>query len=145
MCASRRGIQGLNSTIYDPERRTSWFPQLPAPQRRRMELLSMQLDGLTHAHQVANDWLLEESKKVPPQTRGLNQNRQPLLKNVFKGAAETVIHVMPKHPLSIGYQRMITAGTKPNLARLTAARRIAGAILAMWKNQEKYDPSKQQQ
>jgi transposase len=203
-----RGIQGLSSAIYDPERRTSWLPQLPAAQRRRMGLLSMQLDGLTQAHQMANEWLLEESKKVPivrllqtapglgpiraaqivatvitphrfrtrrqfwsycglaivtrsssdwtkdrhgvwerrvvPQTRGLNQNRQPLLKNVFKGAAETVIHVMPQHPLSISYQRMITGGTKPNLARLTVARRIAGAILAMWKNQEKYDPSKQQ-
>jgi hypothetical protein len=33
---------------------------------------------------------------------------------------------------------------KPNLARLTMARRIAGAVLAMWKNQEEYDPAKQQ-
>jgi hypothetical protein len=51
---------------------------------------------------------------------------------------------MPQHPLTVNYKRMITAGTKPNLARLTLARRIAGAVLAMWKNQEKYDPSKQQ-
>lgn len=204
-----RGIQGLNTGIYDPERRSNWLLQLPAAQRQRTELLSMQLDGLVQTHQMANDWLLEECKKVPivgllktapglgpiraaqvvatvlsphrfrtrrqfwsycglaivtrssadwtkdrngawvrrvvPQTRGLNNNRQPLLKNVFKGAAETVIHVMQQHPLAVNYERMITAGTKPNLARLTLARRIAGAVLAMWKNQEKYDPSKQQQ
>jgi transposase len=203
-----RGIQGLTSEIYDPERSSLWLVQLPAAQRRRMELLSMQLEGLVQAHQVAANWLLEESKNVPlirllktapgvgpiraaqivaivitphrfrtrrqfwsycglaivtrssadwtkdthgtwvrrvvPQTRGLNQNRQPLLKNVFKGAAETVIHTMPQHPLTANYARMIAAGTKPNLARLTLARRIAGAVLAMWKNQERYDPSKQQ-
>jgi 2'-5' RNA ligase len=29
-------------------------------------------------------------------------------------------------------------------AHLTLARRIAGAVLAMWKNKEKYDPTRQQ-
>ncbi|MFC1611322.1 hypothetical protein ACFL6C_10200 [Myxococcota bacterium] len=33
--------------------------------------------------------------------------------------------------------------TKPHLARLTIARRIAATVLAMWKNQEAYDPKKQ--
>jgi hypothetical protein len=51
---------------------------------------------------------------------------------------------MPKHPLTCAYQKQLEAGTKPNLARLTVARRIAGATLAMWKNKENYDPSKQQ-
>jgi hypothetical protein len=30
----------------------------------------------------------------------------------------------------------------PALARLTLARRIAAAVLAMWKTQEDYDPTK---
>lgn len=50
---------------------------------------------------------------------------------------------MPKHPLKLAYDRTTAAGTKPNLARLTMARRIAGAVLAMWKNQEEYKPTKQ--
>ena len=31
---------------------------------------------------------------------------------------------------------------KPNLAKLTLARRIAGTVLSMWKNQEVYDPDR---
>lgn len=75
------------------------------------------------------------------QTRGLNQNRHPLLKSVFKGAANRVIGRMPDHPLNKHYERMIEK-TKPNLARLTIARRIAAAVLAMWKNNEDYDLDK---
>jgi len=51
---------------------------------------------------------------------------------------------MPKHVLHQDYQRMISAGMKPNLARITVARKIAAAVLAMWKNKEEYDPAKSQ-
>jgi transposase len=78
------------------------------------------------------------------QTRGLNRNHQPLLKNVFKGAAVTVTH-MADHPLQQAYHRMLASGIKPNLARLTLARRISAAVLAMWKNKESYNPTKQMQ
>jgi hypothetical protein len=40
---------------------------------------------------------------------------------VFTGAALTVIAHMPDHPLPVDYQRMLGAGVKPNLARLTLA------------------------
>lgn len=76
------------------------------------------------------------------QTRGLNRNRNGMLKAAFKGAALTVIGKMPHHPLHAAYQRQIAAGTKPNLARLTLARRIAAIVLAMWKHEEVYDPSR---
>ena len=39
---------------------------------------------------------------------------------------------------------MISAGIKPTLARITVARKIASAVLAMWKNKEEYDPAKSQ-
>jgi transposase len=80
------------------------------------------------------------------QTRGLNRNHQPLLKNVFKGAAVTIAHPkMASHPLHQAYQRMLASGTKPNLAKLTLARRVSAAVLAMWKNKENYEPTKQTQ
>ena len=75
------------------------------------------------------------------QTRGLTRKRQPLLKAVFKGAATTVIQ-MGHGPLYEDYQRMLAAGRKPNLAKLTLARRIAGMVLSMWKHQEVYDPNR---
>jgi hypothetical protein len=37
---------------------------------------------------------------------------------------------------------MLSAGTKPNLAKLTLARKIAATALVMWKREEKYDPER---
>lgn len=37
---------------------------------------------------------------------------------------------------------MLEANTKPSLARLTLARRIAAATWSIWKKQEDYDPAK---
>ena len=50
---------------------------------------------------------------------------------------------LPEHPLNLNYQRMLTAGTKPNLAKLTLARQIAAIVLSMWKHGEAYDPERQ--
>lgn len=103
--------------------------------------------GLAIVTRSSSDYVRQAGRwvrKPVAQTRGLNRNRQPLLKAIFKGAATTVIRQMPYHPLYQDYQRMIgEAAIKPNLARLTIARRIAAATLAMWKHQEDYDPNKQ--
>lgn len=76
------------------------------------------------------------------QTRGLNRNFNRMAKAIFKGAAVTVLTSMPTEPLRADYDRLLTNGTKPNLARLTLARKIAAIVLSMWKNQEAYDPGK---
>ena len=48
-----------------------------------------------------------------------------------------------RHKLSDDdYDRLLEKGTKPNLARLSIARKIAATVLSMWKNQEVYDPVK---
>ena len=101
--------------------------------------------GLGIVTRSSADWVREGQRWVRAQTiqtRGLNRNRHPLLKTIFKGAATTVIHQLVDHPLHEDYQRMLRAGIRPNLAKLTLARRIAAAVLAMWKHQEEYDPQK---
>jgi hypothetical protein len=40
------------------------------------------------------------------------------------------------------YERLLTQGTKPNLAKLTLARKIAATVLSMWKHQDAYDPER---
>ena len=75
-------------------------------------------------------------------TRGLNLNCNRTLKQVFKGAATTVIRQLPDAPLHRDYERMLANGTKPNLAAVTLARKIAATALAMWKHKEVYDPAK---
>jgi transposase len=49
---------------------------------------------------------------------------------------------MSDQPLRQDYERMLQQGTKPNLARLTIARRIAAIVLSMWKHKEVYDPKR---
>jgi transposase len=119
-----------------------------SPHRFRTRRQFWSYCGLAIVTRSSSDWIHDRDgrwqRRLVAQTRGLNRNRQPLLKNVFKGAAQTVVHTMPEHPLKIAYDRTTAAGTKPNLAQLTLARRIAGVVLAMWKNKEKYDPAKLQ-
>jgi transposase len=92
------------------------------------------------------DWVRDSKgnwvRRQVPLPRGLNANRNPILKEVFKGAAKTIIGHMPGHPLHLDYQRMLQDGIKPNLAHLTIARRLAAVALAIWKHKEDYDPAK---
>ena len=105
--------------------------------------------GLAVVTQATSEWKKTgggmQRRKDVVHTRGLNTNRHPWLKSVFKGAAHTVITVMRDHPLAAHYQRMVdNDGIKPSLAWLTISRRIAAAVLSMWKNEEVYDASKQE-
>jgi transposase len=73
-------------------------------------------------------------------TRGLNQNHNHMLKAVFKGAATTVVSLSSAdEPLRLGYQRRLADGTKPTMAKLTLARKLAALLLSMWKHEEVYD------
>lgn len=74
--------------------------------------------------------------------RGLNKNCNRTLKYVFKGAAKTVITQHRSTPLGEHYDRLLVSGTKPNLASLTIARRLASITLSIWKNQEVYDAAR---
>ena len=69
------------------------------------------------------------------QTRGLNKACNHQLKDVFKGAA---LNAQRSGPIKDAYERLVAAGTKPNLARLTIARKIAAIVLAMWKTESEY-------
>jgi transposase len=116
------------------------------PARFRTSRQFWSYSGLGIVTRSSSDWVREGrgwARKPTAQTRGLNRNRHPELKAIFKGAATTVIQQMPDHQLHKDFERMTEAGIKPNLAKLTLARRIAAATLAMWKHQEDYDPSKQ--
>ena len=48
----------------------------------------------------------------------------------------------PDEPLNLSYQRWLAAGTNPNLAKVSLARKIATIVLVMWKTEEEYDSSK---
>jgi transposase len=102
--------------------------------------------GLAIVQRSSADWIQKPNgdffRVKSNQTRGLNQNFNRMAKAIFKGAAMTVLISMPTEPLRADYNRLVVNGTKPNLARLTLARKIAALVLAMWKNQEAYNPQK---
>ena len=79
---------------------------------------------------------LQRSKK-PVQLRGLNRNHNRDLKNVFKATATWAsIHPGPFQDFYVG---LLGKGMKPEMARLTLARKIAAITLRIWKKGERFD------
>jgi transposase len=79
---------------------------------------------------------LERSKK-PQQVRGLNRNYNHDLKNLFKSAATNA--VAKSGPLQEFYLALVKRGIRPEMARLTVARKIAAITLAIWKKGVSFD------
>jgi transposase len=77
-----------------------------------------------------------ERKRRPAQIRGLNWNHNHELKNVFKAAATTASF----SPGVFGefYRRLLGKNMRPEMARLTLARKIAAITLKIWKKGEAF-------
>ena len=75
-------------------------------------------------------------RKVKIETRGLNEDYNRRLKSVFKSAAT--------HACSCGvykeyYEKLVAGGMRPEMARLSVARKLAAAVLAAWKKGQSFD------
>jgi hypothetical protein len=79
---------------------------------------------------------LQRSKK-PQQIRGLNRNYNHDLKNLFKSAATNA--AAKPGPLQEVYAALVNTGIRPEMARLTLARKIAAITLAIWKKGANFD------
>jgi len=84
---------------------------------------------------------IQRSKKQVLIT-GLNFHHNHQLKNIFKGAATTAS--TRSGPLRDYYQGLITKGIRPEMARLTLARKMATMALILWKRGERFDPTELQ-
>jgi len=128
-----------------PIRVAMTIPVIVAPSRFRTSRQLWSYSGLGIVMRSSSDWVLSATGwkwANVAQTRGLNPRFNHTLKYVFKGAATTVITKLADCPLRGDYSRLLEAGTKPNLAKLTLARKIAATLLAMWKHEEEYDPAR---
>jgi transposase len=70
--------------------------------------------------------------------RGLNDNHNKDLKNLFKSAA--ISASTRPGPLRDFYAARVESGMRPTMARLTLARKIASITLTMWKKGVSFDP-----
>jgi len=115
------------------------------PERFRSKRHFWSYCGLAVVTESTGDWKRvrgQWTRTSSSRTRGLNTNRNPWLKEVFKSAALSVMKLDEDHPLRVDYEQMVLQGRRPNLARLTIARRLAATALALWRKQEVYDYSK---
>jgi hypothetical protein len=82
------------------------------------------------------DGQLQRSKKSQ-QIRGLNQNHNHDMKNIFKSTALSASR--RAGPLQDFYEGLLAKGMKPEMARLTLARKIAAITLTLWKKGGRFD------
>ncbi len=83
------------------------------------------------------DGQLQRSKK-PQQIRGLNQNHNHEMKQIFNSAATKA--TCSTGPFRDFYVALLAKGMKPEMARLTLARKIAAITLTLWKKGAGFDP-----
>jgi transposase len=79
-------------------------------------------------------------RKRAPLTRGLNRNHHPLLKSVFKGAANAA--AAQDGPFKELYDACVGRGVREEMAKLTLARKIVAIVLRLWKTGEIFDATK---
>jgi transposase len=82
------------------------------------------------------DGQLQRSKK-PQQVRGLNQDHNHEMKEIFKSTATSASRCAG--PFQDFYAGLLAKGTKPEMARLTLARKIAAITLTLWKKGGHFD------
>ncbi|MCI0421449.1 MAG: transposase, partial [Acidobacteria bacterium] len=88
-------------------------------------------------HQVVNGVITKRRKILG--TRGLNPHHVPALKSVFKDAA---LSAKQREPFKSWYQERIDKGQRPEMVRLSLARKLAATTLVCWQRREKFDLNK---
>jgi len=96
--------------------------------------LALETHGSGEYHYVEGQ--LRRCKKQPA-LRGLNDNHNHDLKNIFKSTATKASSCAG--PLHDFYQALLAKGMKPSMARLTLARKIATITLIVWKKGARFD------
>lgn len=128
-----------------PIRIARLLPIVVTPHRFRTRQQFWSYCGLAIVMRSSSDWVRTSDgrwiRAPVQQTRGLTRQHNHVLKDVFKGAATTILAQAPDDPLYHDYVRATQAGIKPNLAKLTLARKVAATVLALWKKEEPYRPT----
>ncbi len=139
---ARRTLQKIPS--IGPIRAALLVALIQTPQRFRTKRLLWAYCGLgveTHSsadYRFTNGQLQRSKNKIS--IRGLNNNHNHDLKNLFKSMAQKAS--ITAGPLQDYYQGLLAKGIKPALARLTLARKIAAIVLTVWKKGASFDPTK---
>lgn len=127
-----------------PVRAAELIAVIGDPNRFRTKRQLWPYAGLAVVTRTSGEWITETTtgrivrSSKRPLTRGLNQNCNHLLKKIFKGAAHEAAAKDSDFRAFCG--GLVARGTRPELARLTIARKIAAICLMIWKKEVPYDP-----
>jgi transposase len=131
-----RTIPGLG-----PVRVALLLAWLQTPHRFRNKRKLWGYGGLGLITRGSSQYQLQQGELVVSpkgvRVRGLNPAHNPVLKDIFKGAA--LVACQRPGPLREAYARCLAQGTAEHLARLTIARKIATLVLTLWKKGERFD------
>ena len=124
-----------------PVRSALLLALMQTPHRFRSKRQLWKYSGLgVETHDSAQhryvDGQLQRSKK-PSQVRGLNQDHNHEMKEIFKSTATSASRCAG--PLHDFYGGLLAKGMKPEMARLTLARKIAAITLTLWKKGARFD------
>lgn len=126
-----------------PVRSAQVAAALDTPHRFRTRSQLWSYSGLAVVTHMSAEYELREGQVVrtrkPLATRGLNRNGNRKLKEVFLGAATGGAQT---EPYRSHLQAMIQRGMRPEMARLSLARKLAAVALRIWKKGETFDPKK---
>jgi transposase len=124
-----------------PMRAALLLALIQTPHRFRTKRQLWTYSGLgLETHDSAQYRLVDGQLKRSPKSvtlRGLNQDYNRDLKDIFKGAATRVSS--SNGPLRDFYEHLLAQGRKPTMARLTLARKIAAITLIVWKKEVSFD------
>ena len=126
-----------------PLRAAELMAVIAEPNRFRGKRQLWSYAGLGVITRTSGEWIPDSGAGTirrsgrAPLTRGLNPNFNRLLKKVLKMAARDVSSRPGE--LQQWYERVLESGVRPEMARLTLARKIAAIVLAVWKKGVSYD------
>jgi transposase len=137
-----QAVKVLRTIPYiGPIRAALLLALMQTPHRFRSKRQLWKYSGLgVETHDSAQhrfvDGQLQRSKK-PQQIRGLNKDHNHEMKEIFKSTATSAARcVGPFHDF---YDALLAKGMRPEMARLTLARKIAAITLTLWKKGGRFD------
>lgn len=118
-----------------PVRIAQIIASVGSPHRFRTKRQFWSYIGLAVVTRSSADYHLVDKRmqkqRQAAQNRGLNAHYNHRLKSVFKAAA---LGATKNDAYREYYERLVAAGTRAELARLTLARKLAATVLAVWKS-----------
>ena len=131
----------LSVPSIGPVRAALLMAWLRTPYRFRGKRQLWTYAGLSLVTRSSADYRVVKGELLPSRRPalilGLNANHNHQVKALFKDAAASAL--AHPGPLREFYERRIAQGMKPELARLTLARKIAATVLHLWKKGERFN------